>query len=267
MAGAGGAQEDTVPRLILRLDDKIVKRYPLGPIVTVGRLPDNAVVIDNPSVSGHHACLSLEGSSFILEDLDSTNGTFVNERRITRHTLRHGEVVKIGNHALEFDAEHGGQVDAHAAAARIVSNPSDTVFLDADKYQALLAMLKETADSDEQLAVALAPEPATADTVGVLRVLEGRANESEYQLQAHTSVIGKADDSLIRLRGWFAPSVAVVITRNGSGYTATHTSGTAVINDEPLTGRCDLKEGDVLRVGGLTLKFELAPALTLDGAN
>jgi len=247
-----------VPRLILRFDDKIVKRYPLGPIVTIGRLPDNAVVIDNPAVSGHHACLSLDGSSFILEDLDSTNGTFVNERQITRHTLRNGDVIRIGKHALEFDAEHGGRVDAHAAAERIVSNPRDTVFLDADKYQALIAMLKETAGSDEGWTAAPAPEPVTVEPVGVLRVLEGRAEESEYQLEAHTSVIGKADDSLIRLRGWFVPSVAVVITRNGSRYTATHMKSSAMLNDEPFTGRSDLKDGDVLRVGGLTLKFGFA---------
>jgi hypothetical protein len=236
-----------VPRLILRLDDKVVKRYSLGPIATIGRLPDNTIVIDKPAVSGHHACVSLDGSSFILEDLDSTNGTLVNDRRVTRHTLQNGDVVQIGNHALEFDAEHGGRVDAHDAAERIVSNPGDTVFLDADKHQALLAMLKETA-----------AEPNSVDRIGVLRVLEGRADESEYHLQAHTSVIGKADTSLIRLKGWFIPQVAVVITRNGPGYTATHMKSSALINGEPLTGRCDLKEGDVLRVGGLTLEFGFA---------
>jgi hypothetical protein len=235
-----------VPRLILRRDDKIVKRYPLGPIATIGRLPDNTVVIDSPAVSGHHACVSLDGETFILEDLDSTNGTFVDDRRVTRHTLKSGDVVRIGDHAVEFDAEHGGRVDAHDAAERIVSNPGDTVFLDADKHQALLAMLQETAAGEHLDAV---------QRIGVLRVLEGRADESAYQLQAHTSVIGKADSSLIRLKGWFTPSVAVVITRNGPGYTATHMKSSAQINGAPLTGRHDLKEGDVLRVGGLTLEF------------
>jgi pSer/pThr/pTyr-binding forkhead associated (FHA) protein len=235
-----------VPRLILRRDDKIVKRYPLGPIATIGRLPDNTVVVDSPAVSGHHACVSLDGSTFVLEDLDSTNGTFVDDRRVTRHTLKSGDVVRIGDHEVEFDAEHGGRVDAHDAAERIVSNPGDTVFLDADKHQALLAMLQETAAGEQFDAV---------QRIGVLRVLEGRADESAYHLQAHTSVIGKADSSLIRLKGWFTPSVAVVITRNGPGYTATHMKSSAQINGAPLTGRHDLKEGDVLRVGGLTLEF------------
>ena len=242
-------------RLILRLDDTIVKRYSLGPTVTIGRLPDNAVVIDNAAVSGYHACLSQDGSSFVLEDLVSTNGTFVDQRRITRHTLQNGDVVRIGNHALEFDAEDGGQVDAHAAAERLVSNPCETIFLDGGKHQELIAKLKEMSGDDEGSTAALAAEPADVDKVGVLHVLKGRADKSEYQLQAHTSVIGKAGDSLIRLRGLLRPRVAVVITRSGSRYTATHMKSSARLNDEPLTGRCDLKEGDVLRVGGLTLKF------------
>ena len=232
-----------MPRLILRLDDKVVKRYSLGPVVTIGRLPDNTIVIDNAAVSGHHACASLDGSSFVLEDLESTNGTLVNDRRVSRHTLQNGDMVQIGNHTLEFDAEHGGSVDAHAAAERIVTNPGETVFLDADKHRALLEMLKET--------------EIESSKVGVLRVLEGDADQSEYHLQAHTSVIGKADSSLVRLRGWFLPNVAVVITRNGLGYTATHMKSSALLNGEPLTGRCDLKEGDVLRVGGLSLQFGL----------
>src|SRR5262249_34920381 len=150
--------------------------------------------------------------------LDSTNGTLVNDRRVSRHTLQNGDIVQIGNHTLEFDAKHGGRVDAHEAAERIVSNPGETVFLDADKHQALLAMLRETAGDDQWMGAAA----AGSSRVGVLRVLEGRADQSEYHLQMQTSVIGKADSSLVRLRGWFLPNVAVVITRNGLSYTATH---------------------------------------------
>jgi len=240
-----------VPRLILRLDDQVLKRCALASVVTIGRLPDNTIVVDHSSVSGHHACATLDGDQFVLEDLDSTNGTFVNDKRITRHTLRNGDVVQIGNHTLVFDAEHGPKVDARKAAERIVSNPGDTVFLDADKHQALLAMLQETSDG-------AAPAPGGAPApgkIGILRVVDGRADQPEYQLQAHTSFIGKGETSLVRLKGWFVPNVAVVITRSGDGYTATHMKSSALINGEPLTGRCDLKEGDVLRVGGLTLEF------------
>jgi predicted component of type VI protein secretion system len=235
-----------LPRLTLRLDDQIVKRCTPGPVVTVGRLPDNTIVIDSASASGHHACVALEGKDFILEDLESTNGTFVNDSRVSRHTLRNGDVIRIAEYTLEFDAKHGGDVDAQQAAERIVSNPGETVFLDADKHQALLAMLQETAAD---------VYPAAANKIGVLRVLKGQTDRPEYPLHAHTSFIGKAETSLVRLKGWFVPKVALVITRSDQGYTATHMRSRARINGEPLTGRCDLKEGDVLRVGGLTLEF------------
>jgi len=235
-----------LPRLILRLDDREVNRWSLGPVVTIGRLPDNTIVIDSSAASGHHACAALEGHDFVLEDLASTNGTFVNDTRVNRHTLRNGDVIRIGDHTLEFDAKHGGDVDARQAAERIVSNPGDTVFLDADKHQALLAMLQEAGADGQAL---------DSNKVGVLRVLKGPADRPEYHLQAHTSFIGKADTSLVRLKGWFTPRIAIVITRSDQGYTATRMRSTAKINGEPLTGHCDLKEGDVLRVGGLTLEF------------
>jgi hypothetical protein len=237
-----------LPRLILRIDDRLVNRRPLGPVVTIGRRPDNTIVIDSPAASSHHACVTLEGQDFILEDLGSTNGTFVNDARVSRQTLRHGDVVRIGDHTLEFDAKHGGDVAAQQAAERIVTNPGDTIFLDADKHQALLAMLQETGADGHATS-------ASASRVGVLRVVKGRADRPEYHLHAHTSFIGKADTSLVRLKGWFVPRVALVITRSDQGYTATHMRSSARINGEPLTGHCDLKEGDVLRVGGLTLEF------------
>jgi predicted component of type VI protein secretion system len=238
-----------LPRFILRLDDRELKHCPLGSVVTIGRLPDNTIVVDSPAVSGHHACATLVDGRFILEDLDSTNGTLVNDRRITRHALQNGDVVQIGKHTLAFDAESGQDAGTQPAGERIVSNPGDTVYLDADKHQALLAMLQETAAGETAGA---APESAR---VGILRVLEGPADQREYHLQAHTCFIGKAGTSLVRLKGWFKPNVAVVITRSDRGYTATHMRSSALINGEPLSGRCDLKEGDVLRVGGLTLEF------------
>ena len=62
---------------------------------------------------------------------------------------------------------------------------------------------------------------------------------------------------MIRLKGWFAPRVAVAITRNQLGYVATRLGGKMLVNSRPMTGRHDLKDGDVLEVGGLTLMFSL----------
>ncbi|NNF16095.1 MAG: FHA domain-containing protein, partial [Gammaproteobacteria bacterium] len=69
---------------------------------TVGRLPDNDVRIDNPAVSGHHSLvINILNDSF-LEDLNSTNGTYVNGKLVKKHALQHGDVITIGHHQLRF---------------------------------------------------------------------------------------------------------------------------------------------------------------------
>lgn len=64
--------------------------------VTVGRLPDNTISIDDASISSHHAELQLETEGYRLRDLGSTNGTFVNGEQITEAVLRHGDQVRFG---------------------------------------------------------------------------------------------------------------------------------------------------------------------------
>jgi hypothetical protein len=100
------------------------------------------------------------------------------------------------------------------------------------------------------------PAP-TAAAVGVLRVLGGGPDNPEYNLAAHTSLIGKGESSLVRLNGWFKPDMAVAITRNDQGYIATPLGGKTLINGEPLRNRQGLKNGDVLRVSGLMLEFRV----------
>ena len=92
-----------MPRLILQLEDRVLKEYDMGMMATIGRLPDNSVMIDNPAVSSHHACVFRDGDQFVVEDLQSTNGTFVNGTRVSRHALQQGDVVTVGKHQLVLD--------------------------------------------------------------------------------------------------------------------------------------------------------------------
>ena len=83
-----------MPKLILKFDDRELPECAVGTHpVSIGRLPDNNIVIDNPAVSGRHARVYREGNHYVLEDLKSTNGTFVNDKPIARHTLLEGDVV------------------------------------------------------------------------------------------------------------------------------------------------------------------------------
>jgi pSer/pThr/pTyr-binding forkhead associated (FHA) protein len=239
-----------MPKLTLQCDDRVLTTCAVGQTATIGRLSDNTVVIDSAAVSGRHARLFLSGDSFVVEDLASANGTFVNGRRIHRHTLKNGDVVRIGRHTLLFE-EKGGVLPVRPEPTdAMTSNPGDTMYLDANKHKALLAWLKanETTTSASDGAVGVA----------VLRVIKGRADQSQYALDAHTSLVGKSDAALVRLRGWFKPKEALAIARNGKGYVATAIGGTTQLNKQRLRGRQHLADGDILEVGGLTLEFKMA---------
>jgi pSer/pThr/pTyr-binding forkhead associated (FHA) protein len=245
-------------RLILQFEDDVLKEYVIGVMVTIGRLPENTIVIDNPAVSSHHACIFRDGGRHVIEDLRSTNGTFVNQMRVTRQTLQQGDVVLIGKHKLVFDqlaADDAVPLEAEPTSLK----QGDTVLLDTRQHRALLARLMDAEAQPSAARGAAALPTATRAKMGVLRVLAGRADQWEYDLDGHTSIIGKAEQSLVRLQGWFKPNVAVAITRNQQGYVATLLGGKTRINSEPLIGRHELKEGDVLRVSGLTLEFRLRP--------
>ena len=85
----------------------------------------------------------------------------------------------------------------------------------------------------------------------------GRADQVVYRLTAQTSLVGKAQSSLVRLRGWFKPQMALAISRNRQGYVATWLGGVVLVDSKPMNGRHELKDGDLLEVCGLLLEFSL----------
>jgi pSer/pThr/pTyr-binding forkhead associated (FHA) protein len=240
-------------RLIVKCDDRILNEYSVGSMATIGRHSDNTIVLDDPAVSGHHACVFRDGDDEVLKDLQSTNGTFINEKRVSHYRLRKDDVIRIGKHSLVFERTIGGAPAREASSNPWMSNPSDTVFLDAGKHQALLAMLR---DADQDGAMAADSQTAMA-RAAVLRVVSGEPAQTEYPLEAATSIIGRSDRALLRLDGWFTPKIAVAIARSSEGYVATAMRGRTRINHKPLKGRWKLQHGDVLEVKGLTLEFRL----------
>ncbi|NCF74736.1 MAG: FHA domain-containing protein [Gammaproteobacteria bacterium] len=99
-------------RLILSLDNQVLAEYNMSKErYTVGRLPDNDVRIDNAAVSGHHSLIINILNDSFLEDLNSTNGTYVNGKLVKKHALQHGDVITIGHHQLRFSDEQSGETD------------------------------------------------------------------------------------------------------------------------------------------------------------
>ena len=116
--------------ILTLLSDDQPRQYAAEPTATIGRLPDNTIIIDSPGVSGHHACVFSTDGQYTVEDLQSTNGTFVNGVRVSRQVLQHGDVVKVGDHELVLDrlAELGAPSTDGAETS--AATEGGTVFID-----------------------------------------------------------------------------------------------------------------------------------------
>lgn len=246
-----------MPKLILKFEERQLQECAVGAqAVSIGRLPDNDIVIDNPAVSGRHARVYREGTHYVLEDLKSTNGTFVNDKPIARHTLLEGEVILVGKHSLVFTLK-GGEQDR--VKEQFVPEIGGTMMLETVKQKNLLAGLEQGRPS--QVYEAVVPKtaiPTAQGRIGTVKVIAGSTGQNEYVLAAVTTMIGKSDNAQIRLKGWFKPKLAAAIARKGEGFTITPMGGKVIVNGEKVTARRDLMSGDLIEVSGITLEFTLS---------
>jgi len=245
-----------MPKLILKFDERELQECAVGTHpVTIGRLPDNMIVIDNPAVSGRHARVYREGNHYVLEDLKSTNGTFVNDKPIARHTLLEGDLVLVGKHSLLF-TQKGGEQAPGVEAEEFVPEIGGTMMLDTVRHKTLLAGLDSGRPSPVHSVIPKTAIP-TASKAGKVIVVSGSTGQSEYILAAVTTIIGKADQAQIRTKGWFKPKVSAAIARKGEGYTVSPMGAKVFVNSKQVLGRQDLKPGDLIEVSGLMLEFRL----------
>jgi predicted component of type VI protein secretion system len=239
-------------KLVVKFDERVLGEYPVDSEVTIGRLPDNGIVIDNPAVSSHHARVFLDGVDYLVEDLRSKNGPYVNQKHVTHGPLRHRDVLLIGKHTLVFDAM--GTAGATGAPKR-VPTLGKTAYLNTKKHRDLLARLR----AERARARTQAEPPAMPQTGAFLRVVDGQTDQPEYWIQNRVSFIGKSEEALVRLHGWWKPKTAAAIVQNDTGFTVTDFGGTTLVNNQPLPdGSQQLKDGDMLEVGGLVMQFGLA---------
>jgi pSer/pThr/pTyr-binding forkhead associated (FHA) protein len=246
-----------MPKLILKFAERELQECAVGMHpVNIGRLPDNTIVIDNPAVSGRHARVFREGNHYVVEDLKSTNGTFVNEKPIARHTLLDGDVVLVAKHSLVFSLA-GGEQAPMADGENFVPEIGGTMELDTLKQKQMLSGLEQGRSSQMHSVIPKTTIPAPPVRNGSVHVVSGKADRAEYALTAVTTIIGKADTAQIRTKGWFKPKVAAAIARKGEGFTVTPMGAPVTVNGQKVSGRQDLSSGDMIEVSGLTLEFRL----------
>ena len=250
-------------RVYLKFEQAVLKEFALSEgVVTIGRLPDNLIQVDNLAVSGHHAKIYWEADHYTLEDNNSLNGTFVNNRRISKTVLKDGDEVLIGKHTVLFKDERHEDAHGHGPEKTMPMVPTleATVVLDTRKAKEMMAHQAPTpppAAPGTGPARAAAPPPPPKDRTGVLTVIAGKTDQSQYVLTGKLSVIGKSDMASIRLKGWFKPKVAAVVNhRDAKYFIAASEKGIKVkINDELIAGQHELSDGDMVEVAGVKMTF------------
>ena len=250
-------------KLYLKFEQAVLKEYELrdGSSITIGRLPDNGVHIDNLAVSGHHARIVWEGDHFALEDNNSLNGTFVNNRRISRCALKHGDVVLIGKHTISYwdEARRGtGEHHAEPTQAAPMPNIEATMVLDTRKAKEMIA--HQHASAGAGVAEGAAAAVPAKERTGQLSVMDGKTDQQQYVLSGKLTVIGKSDMASIKLKGWFAPKVAAVINKRDTKYfiAASEKDVRVKVNNEEINGPKELHEGDMIEVAHVKLTFSYA---------
>ena len=238
-------------KLILKYEAAVLKEVNVGTQpLTIGRAPDNDIQVDNLAVSSHHAKIVNEGGKLVVEDLNSMNGTFVNNQRVKRVTLKPGDVVLVGKHTIEVRGEAevppvGGPVTAPKA---VMPKMEETMVLDTKKRREMLAAAQAMGEGTQAAAPARIRIPS-------LVVLGGKTDQREYLLNNKLTVIGKSDMATVRLRGWFAPKVAAQINKRDDGYYIGTADKVPVVNGQSIHGPTRLNDGDTIELGKVKLSF------------
>jgi len=231
-------------RLILSLDSQVMAEYNMNKErYTIGRLPDNDIRIDNGAVSGHHSLIINILNDSFLEDLNSTNGTYVNGKLIKKHALQHGDVITVGHHQLRF-VEDDEQQDEFEKT--MVIQPSARPV---EKLRAAAEASEKIGQSLSATGKARALDGAAAVKKAKLQVLSGAFAGRELELSKALTTLGR-------------PGVQVAaITRRADSYYIVHVeSGKAddfpLLNGTPIGANATrLNDNDVIQLAGVKMGF------------
>ncbi len=217
-------------KLVVSLAGVVIKDVPLTKDkTTLGRRPYNDIVIDNLAVSGEHAVLQMVGSDVFIEDLNSTNGTYINGKAVKKQLRANNDVVEVGKYKIKFLTEDAGDYEKTmifkpGAAASPLGTPSGFGLPSAFGGLA----------------------PAASSQPAAIKVLTGAAAGREVNLTKVVTTVGK-------------PGVQVAsITKRPSGYVFAHVEGNArpTVNGSPLTAESvALRNGDVIELAGTQMQF------------
>jgi hypothetical protein len=270
-------------KIYLKFNGAVIKEYKLAKDeTTFGRKPNNDIVIGHPTISGFHGKIRKDGDRFIVEDLNSTNGTFLNGQRIKAAALHDRDKVGAAGHILEFVVDDAatatpqpqgrvGGLDGPAGDAEAgPANPLAAA--EAAAIEKQKELLRRSLGLEGEVLPAPAPiqiEPVAAEVDtkgvtksdhGVVRIISGGVEgQTEVILKELVTYIGASDQAIIKIKGFLAPSLAAAISRRPEGYFLKAVkAGYPKVNGNVVNEQVFLENGALIEVGGTNMVFYFA---------
>ena len=253
-------------RLVLSLDSQTLAEYNMTKErYTVGRLPDNDIRIDNAAVSGHHSLIINILNDSFLEDLNSTNGTYVNGKLIKKHALQQNDVITVGHHQLRFLEDQAEDLPDDEFEKTMVIEPSDGIegeIVKAAQAADEAAQAEKEIETDQSAEGGSSPyRPSTTQGIDERQAPAARLQLAKLQVLSGTFA-GRELELVKTLTTLGQPGVQVAaISRRADGYFIVHVES-GEENDYPLVNgtsigpkACQLHDNDVIQLAGVKMGF------------
>lgn len=216
-------------KLTLSFKGRALRVFPLQQGATyIGSDPACAVHIDSLAVEPKHARIEVHGQDAILFDLNTKEGTFINQEKISEYKLKDNDTIRIGKHTLQYVFEEVSQLDANESSTSI------------DIHPVMENLAEHNGESIDQ--------EQTNHKQGWLQILNGQNLGKTLSLNRSMTNLGK-------------PGVATaVITRRHDGYFISHLEGkkTPMVGNNPIGEHSvKLEDGDTITIGNIKMQFYL----------
>ncbi len=257
-------------RLILMFKDTILSTYPLTEeqCITIGRHQSNDIIIDNLAVSGYHARIDAEDGVFMVNDLQSKNGTYINNERVVKTALKQKDRICIGKHNLMVDLLDEIDVSTAMADGRSqgagtgIFSDEQTMVLDTSLGRHLRGEAPAAeAESEDTIAESYVRDHDSLVFQDSLVFIEGGAGDLDLTQQQRT--IGNSPDCDIVVSGFWAflvGSPAATITKQAGDYLLRYVSGfiKPKRNGGSVKGTIKLRHDDIIELGPIKLQVKLS---------
>ncbi len=260
-----------MPTLTLQFKKKSLGEYQLqkGVSLSIGRRDTNDVVIEDPAASGHHAKIDSLGDRFVLIDLQSKNGSFVNEQLVNSHWLKHEDIITIGGHSLVFhyhDKVHKRADDSYEFDETLAMNTTQHRRMMIKSNPAKSINVVRFWDKSQNRGKVRDVEPAAPGPRaqskkrkldGVLIYLDGGSGQIE--LKRKITTIGKDPTSDIVVKGLLIDPTTATISKRSDDFYLNYIGGLPKpkVNDKPVKKSTILKDRDIIEIGSVRLQLSI----------